>query len=210
MCFGGGGVSNDLAAANAARQQAISQGSANIDKVFSQYTPQFYQGVERAQLAALMPQLAQQYQQMNRQLGLGLAQKGLLHSGSAQQLGTSLQKQTALNTSLVQNQAAQASRDLQSQVVREKANVTNQLIASQDPTLASQSALASAASLQAPSQLAPLGNLFQNWAMTYLGNKLNTTYNQQTPGFGGFGQTQVPPVGASAPSAPNYNVGGRP
>lgn len=199
--MGGSSAGNELAASQASRQQAIQLGSQNIDKVFSGFNPQFYEGVRQSQLNSLMPQLAQQYQQQNKSLGFGLASRGLRNSSSAQGLESSLQKQTAMNETMVANQAQEAANQTMRNVAGEKQNVTNQLIASQNPQLATQSALTAASTLQAPSMLQPLGNLFQNWAMTYLGKGLNSAYGSSAPtggfnGFGSLGQNQQP--GASA------------
>jgi hypothetical protein len=206
--MGGSGGDGGISQAQAARQQQIEQGLASINKVFSGFTPQFYQGVQQKTLNALLPQLAQQHQASQQQLGYTLADKGLLHSSTARNSAASLAQQTALNESLVSNQAIQAGRDAQQNVAREKANVTSQLIASGDPTLAQQQALQAASQFQAPSQVAPLGNMFQGWVNTYLAGRLGGLYGggqtggQKPLGTYGFQGTTGAPLPVNSTTSP--------
>lgn len=168
------------------REQAISQGMGAIETSFAGFNPQFYNQVRQNQLGSLMPQFAEQYQNTNKSMVFGLANRGLLDSSAARGQGNALGRQTSLGQIIVGNQAQQAANDMQRSVQSEKGNLVNQLIASQDPALAAQQAVGAAASIQAPSLLAPLGNMFQGWADTYLAKRMANTYG----GGGGFGGGQ--------------------
>ena len=187
---------DQLEAQERRRQKAILSGTERINEAFAGFTPEFFSGVRDAHLSSLMPQLANQYQNTNRQLSFNLANRGLLSSSSAQNMGNSLARETSRNATFVGNQANQAARDFQGQVQGQKSSLINQLLVSQDPALAAQQAIGTAATLQAPSPVAPLGNLFQQWANTYLARQL---YNQ--PPGGGYGFNAFRP---SAPQVKNY------
>lgn len=97
----------------------------------------------------------------------------------------------------VVNQGNEAVRDVKSQVQNQKMNLTNQLVTSQDPNLAAQQAIAGASTIHAPSPIAPLGNLFQTFANTYLGYRMGQTFNQpddqprmSSPSAGGSNRIQ--------------------
>lgn len=179
MCFGGGSdTTYVLQQQQAARENLIRQGQKDVDKAFSGFTPQFYQQVQKNTLNTLLPQVNEQYKNQQDQLAYGLANRGLLHSSAAGQLGSSLQREGARNTNIVGNQSIAAAQDLQRNVAQQKNQITGQLVASGDPTLAATQAVQSVAGLQAPSILQPLGNLFQGWGQTYLASRLNNIYNQ--------------------------------
>jgi sortase (surface protein transpeptidase) len=106
---------------------------------------------------------------------------------------------------MVSNQATQAAQDTQKQVETQKQNLTNQLVVSQDPNLAAQQAVSAAASISAPSITAPIGNLFQGVANTYLANQVGSLYPNPYPGQGGgagtsFGRNE-------SATGKNYYVG---
>lgn len=180
MCFGGSDTSKQLERANVARQEAITRGTGAINQSFAGFDPGFYRGIYNARLGSLLPQLQRQYEVNRNSLVSSLSQRGLLNSSAARQSGTALEESRQVGQGLVANQALQASQDLQRQVEQEKNNLLNQLVSTQDPNLAGQRAVASAASLQAPSLLAPLGDLFQGFANTYLARQLSP-YFTQTP-----------------------------
>ncbi len=179
MCMGGGGSAGaELEQQEKRRSLAITNGMANINKVFSRFNPRFYQGVKQNTLDTLMPQAARQYRGARKQLGFNLGGKGLLNSSFAREAATDLEASRATAEQSVVGQANESVRDTQRQVQANKIDVTNQLVTSQDPNLAAQQAISASASIHAPSAIAPLGNLFATFANTYLATSLAKTYNE--------------------------------
>jgi len=185
MCFGGGSgdTEREIQQQQAQRQQAIQQGMVNIDNVFSQYNPGYYQGIRQNTLAQLQPQFSQQYNKAGNNLTFGLADKGLLKSSAGREAATDLEVQRGIGQMGVINQAEEQVRNVQQQVAGQRANVVNQLVSSQDPTLAAQQAVAGTAGISAPSIIAPLGNVFQNlanqWQATAIGNMYSPADQQK-------------------------------
>jgi hypothetical protein len=160
------------------QQAAIQQGVGQVNAAFSGFTPQFYQGVQNAYTNYETPQLYQQYQPMNQQLGYKLANQGLLGSGADQFLHGQLAQQMGQAQQQIGNQALGASRGLQQQVGQEKGNLISQLQTASDPSSIAQQAVGQAGQLSAPSTFQPIGQMLQNFATMYLGQQNANTYNQ--------------------------------
>jgi hypothetical protein len=177
MCFGGSSnADQELAAQEARRTKAIEAGQKNINQAFGGFDDKFYSGVRENTINTLMPQAEGQYRTTRKKLGFSLAGKGLMSSSFGREAATDLEVNRQVAQQSVVNQGNEAVRSVKGQVQAEKANVTAQLIQSQNPNMAAQQAIGAAASIQAPSPIAPLGQLFQSFANTYLGYKVGQTY----------------------------------
>lgn len=161
MCGGGSDASGEIEKQNLVRQQNIQRGMRNINTVFSGFTPDFYRGVRQNAMATLMPQLGRQFRQARNTAAFSLADRGLLKGSAARKTGTELALSRGLGESMVANQASEQENEMRRAVSMERTNLVNQLVASQDPTIAAQQAVSSVASLRAPSLVAPLGDFFQ-------------------------------------------------
>lgn len=195
-----GGTSN--AGTQARQQQQLQQGEVQqatnrINQAFSGFTPQYYQNRAQAYTNFAEPQLMQQYQDTSLGLLDKLGNQGLLNSSAGLQERGALQNQLGLQQQGVANTGIQQAQQLQQQVAGEQSSLIGQANAAADPLSVSQQALGQAANFAAPSAFQPLGNLFQNFANTYLGSQLASTYNPNLYGFylgggapqQGFGQT---------------------
>jgi hypothetical protein len=138
----------------------------------------FYNQAGQAFENYALPQLATQFNAQNNTLQASLANRGVVGGSNARGMTSSLNNELGLQKQNVANQALGMEQTLRQNVGQEKNNVVNQLIASSNPQLAAQQAIASAASLSAPSPMPAIGNLFQTWANTYLGGQLNNQANQ--------------------------------
>lgn len=183
MCGGGGNAAGEIEKQNLQRQQAIQQGMVGIDQAFAGFGKEYFEGVRRNALAGLLPQFNRQYRQTAKGLGTSFADRGLLSSSAAREAGTDLAVQRNIGLNSVLGQANEQVRQTQQQIEGQRQTAVNQLIASQDPTLAAQQAVAGAAQIQAPSLVAPLGNLFQNFANTWYARNLGQTVNSPSTEF---------------------------
>ena len=143
------------------------------------FTPAFYQQQEKNYADYQLPLLGQQYNQTLGQTLGSLNSSGLLGSSAAQQTYQSLQNQYAQNQQQIANQGQSLAQGLQQQVGQEQSTLTNQLLAGASPATTTQQALTAASNFSAPSLFAPVGNLFQGWANTYLGGQLANAYQNQ-------------------------------
>jgi hypothetical protein len=145
------------------------------------FTDQFYQDRVNAQEAVQLPQLGQQFQQQQKGLAYNLADRGLLRSSAATDLGQSLKDEYTSQAQDVSQNAQAGANALRQNVEQQRQSLVNQLETSSDPAATTQLALGATAGLSAPSTFAPLGNAFQNWSNLYLANNLPlaSQYGQQ-------------------------------
>lgn len=163
------------------QQQAwTNQSVANINKAFSGFTPQFYQGIGDAYMNWALPQLNNQYQQTANQLGAKLANQGISRSSGAQNAYNQLQNTNQLNQQQIAGTAQQQSNQLRQQIGQEQSNLYGQAQTATNPSAIGQQALMAAQNFSLPSAFQPLGNLFSNFANTYLASQLGNTYNPAT------------------------------
>lgn len=194
-CGGGSSNAGDQLRAQQQQQQALTdQSVGKINQAFAGFTPSFYQGISNAYTNWAEPQLQQQYQQTQNQLGFKLANQGLGGKGTSQkqdmfnQLG---QAQTQSQQQIAQ-QANQQSQNLQQQVAQEQAQLMGQAQTATDPSAVGQAATAAASGFSAPSSFQPLGQMFGNFSNLYLGNQSQNTYSPAILsllglGYGGSG-----------------------
>ena len=158
------------------RQQAIQQGSNQINQAFSGFTPSFYQKRVKAYTDFAMPQLAQQYQTNRNQIGFNLANRNLLQgSGTANQQWSNLNRAMGTEQQGIADTGTAQSQALQQQVEAQRQTLLGQLYQSADPAGAGQGATQAAATFAQPSVFPAVGNLFANLAnQYYLGQLINT------------------------------------
>lgn len=152
------------------------------------FDDKFYQDRQQAFLDTAMPEFQQQFGQTRRGLAYELARRGLLNSSSAINKESQLTRYAGNKEREISDAALGSANQLRADVENQRSNLVNQLIASGDPSLASQNALSSAAQFRAPSPVAPLGNLFNDWTSLYMSNQLNRNYATSNPAAWSFGQ----------------------
>jgi len=182
--FGGSSDAASQARQQQQLQQAqIQQATNRINNAFAGFTPQFYQQRAQAYENYAEPQLMQQYQEVSKQLLGKLANQGLLNGSAALQQKGALQNDLGLQQQGIANTGIQQAQQLQQQVAGEQAGLIGQANAAANPLTVAQEAIGTAANYAAPSAFQPLGQLFQNFANTYLGSQLASTYNPNLYGF---------------------------
>lgn len=186
----GSTAGNTLAAQQKQQQQLTDQAVSKINSAFQGFNPQFYQNVGQAYQNYALPQLGQQYQQTQNQLGFRLANQGLGHSSQATDLYNKLGQAKTQATQQVAQNALQQEQQLQQQVSQEKAQLIGQAQTATNPNAIGQAAIANAAGFAVPSSFQPIGNLFNQFGQLYLANQYANTYNpastqlnQQSWGF---------------------------
>src|ERR1700679_1157816 len=172
--------------------QAVSQ----INKAFQGFTPQFYQGVNQSYQNYAIPQLQQQYQQQQNNVGFKLADQGIFggNNSVAQNLYGQLGQANNQAQQNIGQQGLANVQQLQQQVGQEQSNLIGQAQTATNPQSLGQLATQQAAGFGAPSQFQPLGAVFNNFSQKYLGSQNANTYNPATAylynnpySFGGSG-----------------------
>lgn len=159
------------------QQNQTNQAVSSINSAFSGFNPSFYQGVQTSYNNWALPQLQNQYQQANSQLGYKLAGQGLLNSSAATQAQNALSGAMTANQNQIGNQAVQQANSLKQTVGQEQSQLIGQAQTATNPSSLAQSAIATAANTTAPSTFAPLGSMFSNFGNQYLASQTNNTYN---------------------------------
>lgn len=182
------------------RQQAITQGTQNINRAFAGFTPQFYQGRVKAYENFAMPQLSQQYQVNKNQVGFNLANRGIFGGSAANKQYGDLNTAMAQAQQGIADQGLAQANALQQQVEQQRNQLLGQLYQGADPSGAGAAAAQTAASFAQPSTFGPLANQFQNFANTYYLSQLINAYRPQQTGAmmggGGGGPTYSGNAGA--------------
>jgi len=190
------------AAKQAAKTQAdISQGMTTIDQQFSQFGPDFYTKAAKDYQDYATPQVMGDFRNTKNNLSYALARNGLLNSGAAVSREASLNKQLAQNESNIANTGQDQSNALRETVASQRNQLVSQVQAGAAPSQVATSAEATTAGLRAPTALPPVGNMFSDWANTYLTNMQANTYNPNTANIwqmmsmGSYGQPSSNVVG---------------
>lgn len=182
MCIFSSPPSNGANAARdaeIARENRISQGSSDINKTFSQFDDNYYNGVAKASNDYYMPQVDKQYDEARRSLVLNLARSGTLNgSAGAHDLGL-LDTQYQTDKSDYANQGIAAENQQRTAVEGARSDLMNQLNASADPVAAGAAAVARAKTLSGAPVFSPIGNLFGQFLQQ---GAFNVAAN--SPGYG--------------------------
>jgi hypothetical protein len=169
------------AAAQQKRTQAqIDSGMATIDKNFSGFNEDFYQKAARDYESYATPQMMDQFRNTKNNLTYSLARNGLLNSGADVSRMASLNKTLGVNESNIANTAEDQANTLRGNVATQRNQLVSQVQAGAAPGQIANSAEAATAGLRAPTALPPVGNMFSEWANSYLTNMQANTYNPNT------------------------------
>jgi hypothetical protein len=195
MCFFGGGSGGAKAQAAQQQQQAdearadadknaaaLTTGKANIDSAFSGFDDNFFNGLAKNYTDYATPQLEGQYGLAKKNITYALARNGTTRSSIAGDEFGQLAKQYATNQTGIAGTGASYASKARSDVQSNKADVTNQLFASNEADSANVAALSAAKSLATPPSFSPLGNLFTNISAVAAQNKLAS---DASGGYGG-------------------------
>lgn len=132
-----------------------------------------------------LPTLSDQYNNTLAQTTYNLAGRGLLHSGAADFLDKSLNREMNTQKNNIANVALAQSQQLRSNVNQQKNQLIAQLQASADPSTAGQQALGAASQFSAPSAFQPIGQMLGDWQNIYLAKNMQQNYQPMTSGSGG-------------------------
>lgn len=144
----------------AERQARVTQGQQAVDTAFTPFNDEFFSGLSDANKAYYQPQLDDQFAEARRKLTLALARSGNLTSSAGIRQTGQLQKAFQDNSALIANNATSAAAEARGKINQQRSQLYSQNLTAADPSLASTSAAASAATLQAPPVFSPLGNVF--------------------------------------------------
>lgn len=147
----------------AQRQARLKQGSEAINSIFEGggFDDAFYQDYENKYLNYSLPQVKDQYQRARDKLTADLSRAGLLRSTAAVDATSQLFKENEVNTAAMKAAGDQQAAQLRNQIANQKQSAMSQLYATEDPTVAANTATSSVQQGQiATPNLNPLGALF--------------------------------------------------
>ncbi len=174
---GGGGGDGGAAAREAQRQQAIRDGSAQVNSAFGAFDDNYYDDIANKYKANYTPLIAEQYDKVKRELPYQFAStQGSEYQRRVSELEADYQRQMVDNAS----QAEQFANDRRSQVENQRGNLISQVTAGADPNTAATLAAGAVKSLSAQPTFSALGDLFAK----YTGNAANYANAQQAQGMG--------------------------
>jgi len=146
------------------RQARLNQGKTAIDSIFGNdnFGDTFYEKYRKAGLDYTLPQLEKQYGEAKRTSEADLARAGLLRSGAAGFVQNKLTEQQGVNEAALKAKADTDTAELRKSIAAQQQQAYNQLYATEDPTVAANTAATSAgnAQLQQPNPGA-LGDMFK-------------------------------------------------
>ena len=191
MCIGGGSSGPDPSEvarqAEERRAARIREGTASINTQFDQFGPDFFQGIEQSALDFFNPQLQEQFSDTKEGLVKNLARPGnLTGSVGTRRLGE-LTEALAKQQAQVGNKARSIGLAAKGDVEGNRAQLIQNLAASADPFAAAQAAAASAASISAPAEFTPLGDVFTKFANLATPQISAARQGFQNPASGFFG-----------------------
>ncbi len=161
-------------------QAQIDSGMSTINKDFSGFNNDFYQQAAKDYTNYATPQMMDQFRNTKNNLTYALARNGLLNSGADVSRMASLNKQLGVNESNIANTGQDQANQLQQNVATQRNQLVSQVEAGAAPGQIATSASAATAGLRAPTALPPVGNMFSEWANSYLTNMQANTYNPNT------------------------------
>jgi hypothetical protein len=151
-----------------------------IDKLFGNdnFGDPFYEKYRKAELDFTMPQLETQYDTAKSGLTYDLARAGTLRSSMAGYAQSELEKQNAVNEGSIRAKADTDTAELRKSIAAQQNQAYNQLYATEDPTVAANTAASSVANAQLTQpNTGALGDLFKPIAIG-LGSALAPVYGQ--------------------------------
>jgi hypothetical protein len=164
------------------RQARLASGTDAVNNIFASgnFDDSFYNKYNQASLDYTQPQLQTQYEQAQRKLTYDLARAGTLRSTAAGQAQGILNTENLTNDAALRAQADQQTAALRSNISNEKQQAINQLYATEDPTVAANTAtgMVQQGAVATPN-LNPLGAMFTPLAVGgigYANSALNNYY----------------------------------
>jgi len=162
------------------RQARLDMGKGVIDTLFGNenFNDDFYNKYNKAELDYTLPQLQTQYDTAKSGMTYDLARAGTLRSSAAGYAQGLLENQNAVNEAGIRAKADTDTAALRSSIQQQQQQAYNQLYATEDPTVAANTAANSVANaqLQQPNTGA-LGDLFKPIAIG-LGSAIAPVYGQ--------------------------------
>lgn len=162
------------------RQARLDQGKGAIDTLFgpSNFGDEFYNKYNKAELDYSLPQLEQQYDTAKHGMTYDLARAGTLRSSAAGYAQALLENQNAVNEAGIRAKADTDTAALRQSIASQQQQAYNQLYATEDPTVAANTAANSVANAQLTQpNTGALGDLFKPIAIG-LGSALAPVYGQ--------------------------------
>ena len=147
-----------------ARQARLNQGKSAIDTIFGNenFGDAFYDKYKNASLTYTLPQLQSQFADAKRTSEADLARAGLLRSGAAGFVQNKLTEQQGVNEAALRAKADTDTAELRKSIAAQQQQAYNQLYATEDPTVAANTAASSAANAQlAQPNPGTLGDMFK-------------------------------------------------
>lgn len=151
----------------------------------------FYNKYRNASLDYYMPELQKQYTKAKSTLNFDHARAGTLQSSMASENLADLVYQNTMNKALVRSKADNATSQLKNSVSAQKNAALTQLYATEDPTVAANTATNSVRTLQNTTpEFSPMGELFKNAVVgaSNFGSAYNQYQNWGSPGSSGAGR----------------------
>jgi hypothetical protein len=152
----------------------------------------FYNKYRNASLDYYMPELQKQYTKAKSTLNFDHARAGTLQSSMASENVADLVYQNSMNEALLRSKADNATTQLKNSVAAQKSAALAQLYATEDPTVAANTATNSVRTLQNTTpEFSPMGELFKNAVVG--ASNFGSAYNQyqnwgSPPGSSGTGR----------------------
>jgi hypothetical protein len=193
------------------RQARIEGGRKLIDQQFDLFkkNPAFFDRYRGAITDYYRPQIDSQYSNAKRNATFQLADAGTLRSTAAADTTADLQRQNDANLMSMNAKADSALGDLRNQIASNKDMAVNQLMSTEDPSMAATTALNGIANMQlSKPDLSPLANLFSVAAVG--GANALKSWQQGGGGSGGLGfggNESAGPSGGGLGSSQGRNVG---
>jgi microcystin-dependent protein len=162
------------------RQARLAQGKGAIDQLFgnANFDDAFYNKYRDANLDYSLPQLEDQYTKGKTGLNYDLARAGTLRSTMAGYAQGDLIKQKGVNEAAIRAKADTDTAALRQSIASQQNQAYNQLYATEDPTVAANTAATSVAGAQlSQPNLQPLNAVFTPVAIG-LGTALSAPYGQ--------------------------------
>jgi hypothetical protein len=157
-------------------EQAKAGGLYGSTQTSTGFDKAFYDKQQQDYLNYANPQLEQQFGQTNQQLQYKLGNQGLFGGSAQRELQTGLANEKSLAQINMSNQALGQSNQARQNVNSQYNTLVGQLEASMNPGVTTQQALQSASTFSAPSAMPAVGQLFNNYANTYLAGLNQNTY----------------------------------
>ncbi len=153
----------DAAAAEAAKQKRLSEGTAAINSAFSQFGDSFYDKLTKAYIDLYYPDITKQYSDAANQTNAWAADRGLLNSSALSKVFGNLTDQQAKARQAVSSKAVDYANTVRGNVSDAQSELTSLLQGGADANTVARMAAARAGNIasSAPSY-SPIGNIFSD------------------------------------------------